>query len=212
MSILPYCIVDEFAEIHPPAFGVREATIHDLSAAGLRCFYSEMDGMPTAETVREDALQFHEFVHAAFAQGTVIPFRFVTLLESEDELEAFLRRKAEAYVPALERLEGTVQFEMRISNKSPEQVEETATEDSRERQAALHDAAAALQQAAGDLALGWHTRNDEEHARCYGLVRRDSAQALREKLSKVALPPEIRVVMSGPWPPSEFVDVQAQQA
>lgn len=216
MPLLPYCIVDELEDVQPPEAGVRDAPIQELASGGLRCFYSELDGMPTAQTVREDALRFQEAINAVFSQTTVIPFRFVTLINSEDELEAFLKRRSKTFLEALERLSGTAQFEIRIAARERRDEVPAASgteylESRQQENTSFHSAVDALRSAAGDLALEWHVREGDDSTRCFVLVRRDSATAAREKMSKAELPAELRVVLSGPWPPSEFVERRTQE-
>ena len=115
MPLLPYCIVNSEANVKPPDAGVRGGVLQSLEEGGLRCFFSEVEGAPkTSEEVRADALSFQETVQNIFAQATVIPFRFVTLLEGEEELHDFLEDHAEQYGEALDRLQGLEQYEMRM--------------------------------------------------------------------------------------------------
>src|SRR5690349_14275999 len=115
MPLLPYCIIDSESQVNAPETGVRGNALQSLEESGLTCFYSEVEGAPkTSEEVRADAMTFQQTVQALFAQTTVIPFRFVTLLGDEDELRDFLEDHADQYLEALERLKGLEQFEMRV--------------------------------------------------------------------------------------------------
>ena len=211
MPLLPYCIVSSGSQVKAPDAGVRDGALLKLEESGLVCFYSEVDGAPkTSEEVRADALSFQETVQQIFAQATVIPFRFVTLVEGEEELHEFLEDHAELYLEALERLEGLEQYEMRMKQAPvpPGDEGESGTEYLRkklEASSAVETASIALRNAAGELVRGWHLRDSGETVRCYALINRDSQQAFKKAISTAKLPGEVRVVLSGPWPPSEFV-------
>lgn len=214
MPLLPYCIVSSDTNVVPPDVAVRGAELQTLEESGLTCFYSELDAAPkTSEEIRADALSFQDTVQKIFAQATVIPFRFVTLVGDEEELHDFLEDHSDDYLDALERLEGLVQFELRMKQTGAETDEpETGTAYLKAKQAAnalVQKSSDALRKAAGALARDWHVREGES-VRCYALIARDSQDAFKKSVSGVKLPGEVRVVLSGPWPPSEFV--QKEQA
>jgi hypothetical protein len=210
MPLLPYCIVSSESQVKPPDAGVRGGELLSLEESGLTCFYSEVEGPPkTSDEVRADALTFQETVQAIFAQATVIPFRFVTLLGSEEELHDFLEDHSEQYSEALGRLEGMEQYEMRMKQlPAPAEDEEAGAEYLKQKVAANSAALSvseALRSAAGELVRGWHFRDSGETVRCYALIQREAQQAFKKAISSAKIPGEVRVVLSGPWPPSEFV-------
>lgn len=212
MSIVPYCVVDELATASAPPNGVAGAPVMEINEGGLRCFYSELDAVPQQQAaIREMALQFQQVVQHVFAGAATIPFRFVTLLRGEEELRDFLDENSERFVKALERLEGCAQFEMHLRRKNGSEAAEAAsgTEYLKTKKAAVDVFKAtseSLRRAAGSLALGWHLREGDDDARCYALVERGTEAEFKRKLSGAKLSGELRVVMSGPWPPSEFVE------
>lgn len=216
MPLLPYCIVHSEATVKPPDAGVRGGELQSLEESGLTCFFSEVEGAPkTSEEVRADAMSFQETVQSIFAQATVIPFRFVTLLEGEEELHDFLEDHAEQYREALHRLQGLEQYEMRMKQVVVVDAgePETGVEYLKKKLAAstaVGKATEVLKKAAGELARGWHVRDLGETVRCYALIQREAQHEFKKAVSTAKLPGEVRVVMSGPWPPSEFV--QQEQA
>lgn len=212
MSIVPYCVIDELASATAPATGVGGAPVMELAEGGLRCFYSELDSVPQQQdAIRTMALQFQKVVQEVFATAATIPFRFVTLLRGEDELRDFLDDNSERFVKALERLEGCAQFEIHLRRRSGHEEAEakSGTEylNSKKAEGDIYKTTSeALRRSAGDLALGWHLRQGDEGARCYALVERSTETEFKKALAGTKLTGELRVVLSGPWPPSEFVE------
>jgi hypothetical protein len=213
MAILPYCVVEENARVKSPATGVSDAPIMELSEGGMRCYYSELDAVPKdVPTIRTMALQFQNVISEVFAQAVTIPFRFVTLLKTEDELRDFLEDNSERFVTALERLEGTAQFELRLVKKNQEKVKdepESGYEYLRARKAAsdvFKKTSEALRASAGDLVMSWRLKVSDDEAKSFALVERDKAQKFKEALAGAKLKGDLRVVVSGPWPPTEFIE------
>ena len=68
--------------------------------------------MGEAESLKKAALQFHQVLREILAVTTPIPFRFPTLLESDEVLEQHLAAEQELYRDALERMADAVQYEI----------------------------------------------------------------------------------------------------
>src|ERR1019366_8404813 len=77
----------------------------------------------SAESLKKVALQFHQVLREILATATPIPFRFPTLLESEDGIEQQLAEGQEVYRGALERIGDAVQYEVVGSWAEDEQVD-----------------------------------------------------------------------------------------
>lgn len=214
MAILPYCVVLEESDVVAPETGVAEAEIYELEEGGLRCFFSEVEGVPKdTEAIRKMALQFRDVIQSVFAEQTTIPFRFVTLLHGERELRKFLREHSKKFLTALQNLDGCVQFELHLVRRKTAASDipdaESGTEYLMQKKAeadVFETTSELLRSSAGDLVRSWHFRAGDDDARCYALLARDNVDEFKRSLSKVKIPPELRVVMSGPWPPSEFVE------
>ncbi len=213
MAILPYCMFEEQAAVRTPNAGVRHAEVSQLSAGGLSCLYSEMTGAvaETADKVKEEALEFFAVVQHAFAQAEVIPFRYPTLLKDEAELRRFLEERSGEYVAALQRLRGTAQMEVRITPVAKRPAASTGKqylEASQASEAALEEAAAAAHAAAKPWLRDWRVRESANGLRCYALVARGELKEFQQQMRKLEAGTRVGVVVSGPWPPTEFVDVE----
>lgn len=213
MAILPYCMFEEQAGVRAPNAGVRHTEVSRLSAGGLSCLYSEMTDAvaETSDKVKEEALEFFGVVQHAFAQAEVIPFRYPTLLKDEDELRSFLEERSGEYVAALQRLRGTAQMEVRITPVAKRPAASTGKqylEASQSSEAALEQAAAAAHAAAKSWLRDWRVRESANGLRCYALVARGELKDFQQHLHKLDAGAKVSIVVSGPWPPTEFVDVE----
>ncbi len=211
MAIIPYCVVPEDSEVVAPETGVADAEIFELDESGLRCFFSDIERIPQdTETIRRMALQFRDVIQAVFAEQTTIPFRFVTLLHGERELKKFLRDHSKKFLPALKKLDGCAQFELHLRRQTKDQKPpESGTEYLQQKKAegdVFEQASEDLRKAVGEVALEWHYRVGDDDARCYALLVRSKSDEFKRALGTARIPPELKVVVSGPWPPSEFVE------
>ena len=216
MPILPYCIVSDGVPVPEIVTGVAEARIERLQVGALACLYSEVAELPKDPgEVMQAAMRFQSVVQQVFGAGTVIPFRFPHLLENLEDLREFMARGYDTYTGALQRLSGMTQVEVKLTRKpqSPSAGEPTSgTEYLKARQAefgAMQDTIAEFVEAGRAHAVEWRTRESPEAIRCYALVPHAGVADLKKSLSTVRPKPSIRAVVSGPWPPGEFVERSA---
>lgn len=206
--ILPYCIIAETNVIAPKS-GIRQTAVEELSYQGLRCFVSRFAEPPETFT-KEDALRFYSTVRAVFDQAAVVPFRFPTLLESEERLQQFLEEKAADYHRALQRLKNSVQMELRILPTNEKATRETSGQQYMAQRLktkqALEAAASLARAAAAGLYAEWKQHEGREGVRCYALVVRQNAPQFQEKLKSFVAGDDVRVFVSGPWPATEFIE------
>lgn len=212
MPLLAYCMMEATATIERPSAGVGGTTLEEFQESGLRCFFScfksreDLTRIPAAES----ALAFHGVIQALFRQALVIPFRFPTLAENEEELRHWLREGAPRYTEALARLRDTAQMEIHI--RPPEQPSPGSPVSGGEylrqkqsRAAGLSGAAEQFLQATRPWVIAWRQRQAGGDIRCYALVWRQTIPAFHSAAQSVSdLLPGAR--LSGPWPPTEFVE------
>jgi hypothetical protein len=210
VPVLPYCIILAGAEVEPPATGVRESAVEDLVEDGVRCFYSVVSdfSLSSAPELKSDALRFDAVVRQLLANTAVIPFRFPTLLVSAGELRDFASAHAAQYAATLNRLKDLVQMELRIEHASLVSAlvgSGTAYLQSRARATrALSEAADYVRTTASDLIRDWRTRKVARGLRCYALVPRDRVAEYQARMRSLSTPDGVTIVVSGPWPASEF--------
>lgn len=215
MPLLPYCMVQSDVSTVAPARGVHEAEVEWLDERALRCFFSRVAASfagASVEVLKEDALRFHSVLHAIFAQTAVIPFRFPTTLDTEQELRRFLTAGASSYREALARLRDIVQMELRVSiSLSASTTPCSGREYLLARQAqtrALADGAVAAHGLARGLIQDWRERETKSGLRCYALVRRTDVGEFESRMCSLVLPEGVTMIVSGPWPATEFLEVQ----
>ncbi|HZL66669.1 MAG TPA: GvpL/GvpF family gas vesicle protein, partial [Candidatus Limnocylindrales bacterium] len=126
MPCLLYCVTQPNQTVNV-ASGVCEGAVQSREMLGVQVYWSEIadaeECLGTAESLKKAALQFHQVLREILAAATPIPFRFPTLLESEDSMEQHLAAEQELYRAALERIGDAVQYEVVGSWAADEQAD-----------------------------------------------------------------------------------------
>jgi len=178
----------------------------------LRCFFSDFTAHLPQEPAPEMVKAFNRVLQRIFAQTAIIPFRFPTVVESEDVLRHFVERRSAEYHNALRRLRDKVQMDVRITVKpgAPEtalQSGKNYLEQRRERYRQAQSILEEFRRASHSLAEEWIQRDNASGIRGFALVDRSSLPVFLEKIAQVLTPAGISARITGPWPPSEFVEV-----
>ena len=183
----------------------------DHSGAGV--FYSES---ATADKwlrapLRTSAEEFHRVQRELFSEGSVVPFRFPTILESEDKLREHLDQRADEYKNLLHRFATFVQMDVFLTHTTALSTNPSGAAYLRERQErkrALEQFAAELRTRAETLAKDWRQRSVSNGLRSFALVERKHVEEFNEKMKALAVPSTLSARISGPWPVAEFVDFE----
>ncbi len=215
MPLLAYCMMEASAAIEMPSAGVAAARVEELQESGLRCCFSRFESRERLSRIPavESALAFHQVLQALFRQAALIPFRFPTVVEDEDELRHYVRERTPQYIEALSRLCHMAQMEIHIRTSQAAGADPPAGSgreylQQRQAQAAeLKATAEKFNHATRPWVVEWRERQTDAGMRCYALLPRDAvssfqqaAQALSRNFSGTRL--------SGPWPPSEFLELK----
>jgi hypothetical protein len=206
MSILAYCIVASSSAAIAPETGIRDVPLLEVEEEGLRAFYSEY--VPAAASAREDALAFFAVNRAIFRDAAIIPFRFPTVLQSEDELVEHLIEHATQYANALQKLADMVQMEVRLTLGEAKSTADSGAaymKEKQQRAKSLANADAAVRKAAGAEAHDWKFRETRDGVRAYALVERTHAAEFATRIGKVTSKEHVTVAVTGPWPATEFI-------
>ncbi len=182
----------------------------------LRCFASDFTAHMPQEPAPEMVKAFHRVLQRIFAQTAIIPFRFPTVVESEDVLRQFVESRSADYSSALRRLRDKVQMDVRVTLKSGGGAADSSSQ-SQSGKSYLQDRRARYQQAqsileefrrvSDSLAEKWVQRDTQFGIRAFALVNRSSLPLFLEKIASVLTPAGISARVTGPWPPSEFVEL-----
>lgn len=204
-KLLAYCVF-ESSENSFQAAGVDDQPVRRLDFQDLVALYSDFSSGRGLN--QEDALRFHSVLKSVFDKQGIIPFRFPTFLDSEAALRDVLRENYARYLADLSRLRDFVQMELRISLE--QQKENRASgkdylESKREHARILQRALQAVRDSAGELISGLKDRPGDQGIRIYALTKRAEVALFRERIHGMNLPAALRILVSGPWPPTEFL-------
>jgi hypothetical protein len=218
MPILAYCVSQAHHFLDAPTEGIAAAAVYEVEDLGLRAWYSEVeaDTFSGADHVTKAALEFHKFVSAVFREGTVLPFRFPTILETVDELRSHLEEKAAWYMSALRRSENLAQFEARIISKVKLAPDADTGKDYLEQRKQVHDrnqeAVAGLLRGLDDYLREHHVKETPQGTRVFLLMERTRVAAFREASARIGVPAGFEIRLTGPWPPTEFLPTSEEEA
>ena len=215
MPCLLYCVTQPNQTVNV-ASGVCEGAVQSREMLGVQVYWSEIadpeECLGTAESLKKAALQFHQVLREILAAATPIPFRFPTLLESEDSMEQHLADEQELYRAALERIGDAVQYEVVGSWAADEQADLATPVSGREylkrRSQATERIAAIdskLKSVTTDSVREWRARQERKNHRWFALVPRESRDRFVASLRSAGPSEGVRLRLSGPWPPAEFV-------
>ena len=210
--MLAYCIAEQQSQIDLPPRGVEGAPVHGVDVGALCCFVSALGPPLPYEPVPEMVKDFNRVLQRIFAQTAIIPFRFPTIIENENVLRQFVEPRSAEYSAALRRLRNKVQMDVRIT-LTPSGTSESSTQSGKsylqDRRARFQEVQSTLERfrfASDSLAERWVERDTPAGIRGFALVDRSSLDAFLQRIAGVLTPAGVSARVTGPWPPSEFVD------
>jgi gas vesicle protein GvpL/GvpF len=215
MPILLYCVTqaNEGASI---ATGVCDSVVQSHDSGGLRFYWSEIANpevwLSDTSSLKKAASEFRQVLRQVLSATTPLPFPFPTLLESVGEMEDHLGAEQEVYRAALERIGDAMQYEIVASWTADEQANLATPISGREyvkrRQEAAERVAAVdskLKSVTGDSVREWRARQERRTHRWFALVPRKDRERFVASLRSAGPSEGVRLRLSGPWPPSEFI-------
>ena len=231
MKLYPYCFaagIDRLNGTSPGVSGarVRLIKIDDIAAVVSFC------RAKLVPVTRKNALAHAAAVRSVFRQTTPLPFRFGTLV-TEEELRSYVKTHRQALKAQLAHVRGCAEMNLRVSGPRPsappapvhaspigpgtkfllEKRKEFRGEEWRTAQKA---------ELSGWLAetLGKLIREEKINivpaeravlARVDHLVEWVNIPEYRAKMAEaIAERPEIRFMLSGPWPPYSFANIELE--
>lgn len=220
MPPLLYCITRPSEPVHV-ASGICESAVLSREMLGVQLYWSDIgdpeECLGMADSLKKAALQFHQVLREILAATTPIPFRFPTLLQSEEVMEQHLAGEQERYRAALERIGDAVQYEVVGSWAADEQADLATPVSGREylkrrSQATARIAAidSKLRSVTDDSVREWRARRERKSHRWFALVPRASRDRFVTSLRSAGPSEGVRLRLSGPWPPAEFVSPRGE--
>jgi len=215
MPILLYCVTQPDSS-ESVASGVCDASVQSHTLAELRVYWSELADpeacLGSPESLKKAASQFHQVLRQILAETTPIPFSFPTLLESVEAMEQQLAAEQELYRAALARIGDAVQYEIVGSWAADERADlATPVKGSeylkRRQEAAVRIAAidTKLKSVTAGVVREWRSRQERRSHRWFALVRREDRERFVASLRSAGPSEGVRLRLSGPWPPGEFI-------
>jgi hypothetical protein len=212
--VLAYCVAEQQTQFSNLGTGVEGVPVRSIDVGELRCFVSDFAAQMPYAPVPEMVKAFSQVLQRIFAQAVIIPFRFPTIVESEDTLRQFVESRAAQYRSALKRLRNKVQMDVRIISRPTQDVNSSSSqsgkgylEGKRGRYQQAQSVMDEFRRVSNSLAEEWIQRDTPSGIRSFALVDRSSLAVFLEIIGSVVTPAEISARITGPWPPSEFVEI-----
>ena len=221
MPCLLYCVTRPNQAVKVAA-AVCDGAVQSRAILGVQVYWSEIadseECLGTAESLKKAALQFHQVLREILAVATPIPFRFPTLLENEEGMEQHLAAEQELYRAALERIGDAVQYEVVGSWAADEQTDWATPVSGREylkRRSQAEGRISAidskLKSVTAESVREWRARQERKSHRWFALVPRESRDRFVASLRSAGQSEGVRLRLSGPWPPAEFITPRGEQ-
>jgi hypothetical protein len=218
MKYLVYCICQEDMSKPPKESGIRVVTGHGLAAV-----VSEVKESAAAPSI-SSLLTYGKVVEAIHARQTAIPLRYGCLMDSEKQIVRLLEEHRQEYEALLDRLHGMTEMGIRLlwpADKTPlpavPQTPGAAYLASLRARYKIQDTLAPEEALLADqivvLLVRWFTelRREVSSSRqgrllsLYFLTPKNRVEEFRKRVREIAPPEGVKLLLSGPWPPYNFV-------
>jgi Gas vesicle synthesis protein GvpL/GvpF len=218
MPSLLYCVTQSMGMVSV-ASGVCESDVQSREFAGLRVYWSEIADpeacLGEPDSLKKAATQFQRVLREILGTTTPIPFPFPALLESTAALEHLLAADQELYRGALERVGDAVQYEITARWEVDEKADLATPVSGREYQKRRQEAAGRisaidgkLKKVTSDSVREWRSRQERRNHHWFALVPRESRERFIASLRNAGPSEGVRLRLSGPWPPGEFIPLR----
>lgn len=211
MAILLYCIAKVDAPTVGPSAGVAGDPIVRVEIAHLAAFTSSSPDKSNwlRPQLQTSALEFHRVLSEVLKSTAIIPFRFPTVFDNEEQLIQRLQERASEYSALLTKFRDLVQMEIRATNPDVKKSAESGTQYLKLRQnatARIDKFMAEVRATLSDLSHDWRQRPSKQGGRAFVLIDRKQVAEFRNKMRDIPVPRDLSVRASGPWPVSEFIE------
>lgn len=211
MAILLYCIAQVDAPIPSPLTGVAGDPIVRVEMRNLAAFTSSNTDKSNwlHPQLQKSALEFHRVLSEIFKSTAIIPFRFPTVFDHEEQLRQRLQERENEYTALLDKFRDLVQMEIRITSPDLKKPASSGTQYLKRGQIAtaiVDRFTAEMHAALSTLLKGWRQRTSKDGIRAFVLINRNQVAEFRNSMRNTPVPHELSVRVSGPWPVSEFIE------
>jgi Gas vesicle synthesis protein GvpL/GvpF len=211
MAILLYCIAKGDAPATDSLTGVAGDPVVRVELGSLAAFTSSNTDKSNwlRPQLQTSALEFHRVLSEVFKSAAIIPFRFPTIFDNEEQLSERLQERSSDYTALLEKFRDLVQMEIRVTNPNLKGPSESGTQYLKQRQTAtamIGKVMAELRATLSELPQDWRERTSKDGIRAFVLIGRNRITDFRKMMLNTPVPRELSVRASGPWPVSEFIE------
>lgn len=223
MKYLVYCVFHTPGRRTPQLPpGVGGQPVFLVARNGLSAAASKIDITSLTPAIAP-LLDYEKVIESIYRQRAVIPLRYGTVFDTKPRIAELLEEHGRQYEETLKELEGRVEMGIRVLLENPRDHAPAAELSGvaylavlRKRyaqEARLADTQQAAADEIGKCLSGLWVRSKVESRPSAGgvllslhfLVSRKSVNAFREVFRKIKLSASVGLLLSGPWPPYNFV-------
>jgi hypothetical protein len=230
MKLYVYCLTEKIEALPAPMIGISGAQVDLIRVEDFSLLVSEFEGDSTSPVTRENALAHDAVVRSILNETTPLPFRFGTV-QTKPQLLSYIRTHRAALETKLGEVRGCVEMSVKIILNTPDL---NTTSESAEQ----GPGARFLKEKQREL-LGSERRAKEarevavwlkEHVKSFvqqeeisfcpteklivaaaHLVAREQVTEYRDRVASARnLRPELHFLVSGPWPPYTFSNIELE--
>ena len=231
MSWYAYCIVEQLTLLNyrarrvfplPGMSGIGGAQVFAFPSGDFAVIVTEAP--PGGIDATKAPYEFANLVGECFKRGTVLPFRYGTIFETEDGLRQSLRMNRKTFLQSVAQLKGKSEMRLKVMLRDVASAAATdasasglaylttlhakATVD-RERQSRARTVTQQVHRVFNPLQEEISCKKTAEGALLLDiahLIESDSVTRYQNRLSAAQRQlPNCRVVLTGPWPPYHFL-------
>ena len=218
MACVLYCVTLTSADFIANLIGIAEQPISTREFGNLRVYWS---AVANPETLVEGAsrkpaeAKFQQVLRDVSSQQTAIAFPFPALVSDPELIETAVAEQHESYLEALTRLAGTIQYDLTATWAEDDRADlatpisgkifQKRRAESEARIAAIDTK---LKTVTGGIVREWRSRQERRRHLWFALMAREDRERFVAALRGAGPSEGVRLRLSGPWPPNEFVRAQ----
>jgi len=211
MAILLYCIANRDVQVRTLLTGVAGDPVVRAEIGPLATFTSHNadSAVWLRSELKASAIEFHRVLSEVFKSAAIIPFRFPTMFENEEQLSKRLQERSSEYTALLEKFHDRVQMEIRLTNPALKAPPDSGTQYLKQRQNStrmIEKFTGELRAILSTLSQDWRERQSKDGLRAFVLIERSRAAEFRKIMLNASVPDRLNVRISGPWPVTEFIE------
>lgn len=218
MPCLVYCVTQLGPTPAADLVGVADQPVLTHESQDLRIYWSEV---ANAETLSEGParkaaeVKLRQVLREVIAVSTALSFPYPSMVAGCDAMDTLLSEQRDFYREALTRLADTVQYELTATWAEEERADFATPVSGREyvkRRQQAETRIGAIDSKLKNITAGivreWRSRQDRRRRIWFALLARADRERFLAALRSAGPSEGVRLRLSGPWPPNEFVLLQ----